>query len=680
MSTSKEVVEEKIPRERPPYVMIIAASLLLGIFGTAWNAFQPGLLSAMCNFGSNICTMWFGAAPFYLLVMAYILSRAKPLQKHINLVSLTYLYAIGAVAFSWVSNHYPWYGFPQENAWMTRVGSPDISMMLYQMYWAPSPRAVEILIIGNVSPFEIPWAEWAPVIVWYTVLFYLHAISYLTTVNIFRRWWIDVERIPFPAAIAAHEFLKRIPPAVAAETEKERGLSPFLIGVILGAAFEIPIILASLLPWFPDIYGWRVHTCAAGNLCLPPDAMPAFYSSLVGMGNLGKNPAIVAIAYFAPLNVLFTGWFFYVIMVLLVQALYIMGYYTGLERYGSACRSTWSSESPVHAPPLIWAAIELGGLYMIAIMEIFMARHYLVQTIRKAFGKKSELDESNEPGSYRLNWTLFIVSNAILIGLWMVDGLSLPIAILLVGQILIHAIAQLMFVGTAGTVHSWYVGSGIFRFAWPSLQWPPTIEQYHAVTWAQVMTDFVEPTGSAITGLALPYRVNSLMGMHISNENLFKTMMIALLIMIPVPLIMAIILRSAYGMRLPLAVGAYPIEQSDYQGGFVHPSPEPPSVWLPHVILGALIVIVLRLLSARFIWFPFSPTGFLLSYGLTVLQRGLITAFFFGWLLKWLTLRMGGSRLYENYGMPVAAGFIVGFMATNFFGGIVGVYRFFFPF
>lgn len=630
----------------------------------------------MSNWGSNICTMWFGSTPFFLLLIAYLISKVKLLQKYMNTVNLIYLYTIGATAFVWLSNHYPWFGFPRENAWMTRVGSPEISMRLYQFYWAPSPSAVEMLVVGGFSPSEIPWVEWAPVILWYTVLFYLYGLSYLATINIFRRWWIDVERIPFPAAMVAHEFLRRIPPMVIAEPKKERRASPFIIGVILGVAFELPIILTSLLPWFPDIYGWKENTCPMGPWCTP--GPPPI--GLVGIGNIGKNPGTIAVAYFAPLDVLFTGWFFYVVMVLVVQALYVMGYYTGIEQYGSACRTVWSTESPNHAPPLIWAAIELGGFYMLVIMEFIMARRYILETIKKALGRSSSLDESSEPGSYRLNWTLFILSNVILLALWMVDGLSLPIAIILVAQGLIHAIAQLLFVGLAGTVHSFYTGSGIFRFVWPLLHWPPTIEQYHAVTWAQIMTDFVEPTGSMMTGMVLPYRMNSLTRTRVSNRNLFKTITITLLIVILLPLIMGIILPSAYGMRLVLGAGPYPIDPSDYQGGFVHPTTEPVEVWTPHVILGALIIAALRLLRSKFVWFPFHPVGFLLSYGLTVGQRGLISAFFFGWLLKWLTLRIGGSKLYEEYGMPIAAGFIVGFMGINFFSGIVGIYRFFFPF
>jgi len=50
------------------------------------------------------------------------------------------------------------------------------------------------------------------------------------------------------------------------------------------------------------------------------------------------------------------------------------------------------------------------------------------------------------------------------------------------------------------------------------------------------------------------------------------------------------------------------------------------------------------------------------------------------WILKYLTLRIGGSKLYEEYGIPVAAGFAIVFVSISFIGGIIGIYRWFFPF
>ena len=54
--------------------------------------------------------------------------------------------------------------------------------------------------------------------------------------------------------------------------------------------------------------------------------------------------------------------------------------------------------------------------------------------------------------------------------------------------------------------------------------------------------------------------------------------------------------------------------------------------------------------------------------------------FLIAWVLKVLTLRVGGSKTYENYGVPIAAGFVAGYMVAILIGGSLSVIRFFIPF
>jgi hypothetical protein len=226
--------------EKTPYLMIILTSVLLGVIGTFWNAVQPTPMAyaITAHWGPNICSMWFGAAPFWLLLIAFFLSKVKPFQKYLDLKNLTILYAIGAMAYSYISMQFPWFWYPGI-IYFVRTVDPDISMRLWQTWWAPEPDICRLLAQGGLSIGQIPWNAWIPVIVFYTVLFDLYAISLIATANIFRRLWIDVERIPFPHVMVAHELLKRIPATsiIASESKKVRKTSPFLIGVILGICF-----------------------------------------------------------------------------------------------------------------------------------------------------------------------------------------------------------------------------------------------------------------------------------------------------------------------------------------------------------------------------------------------------------------------------------------------------------
>lgn len=53
--------------------------------------------------------------------------------------------------------------------------------------------------------------------------------------------------------------------------------------------------------------------------------------------------------------------------------------------------------------------------------------------------------------------------------------------------------------------------------------------------------------------------------------------------------------------------------------------------------------------------------------------------FLVAWVAKTLTLRIGGSKAYENYGVPMAAGLIFGIVIIKLIGGAMLVLRFFHP-
>jgi hypothetical protein len=72
--------------------------------------------------------------------------------------------------------------------------------------------------------------------------------------------------------------------------------------------------------------------------------------------------------------------------------------------------------------------------------------------------------------------------------------------------------------------------------------------------------------------------------------------------------------------------------------------------------------------------------GFLLSGGMYIVWTGVWSCFLVAWVFKYATLRIGGSRAYEQYGVPFVGGTLVGLVITVVVGVILGAVRFFFPF
>ena len=93
-----------------------------------------------------------------------------------------------------------------------------------------------------------------------------------------------------------------------------------------------------------------------------------------------------------------------------------------------------------------------------------------------------------------------------------------------------------------------------------------------------------------------------------------------------------------------------------------------------------LIVVILDFLHARFVWFPFNAVGFVISMSRLNIKMGLWAPFLVAWVLKAITLRVGGSKLYEKVGVSIAAGFVTGYMVALILGGTFGFLRFFIPY
>lgn len=102
--------------------------------------------------------------------------------------------------------------------------------------------------------------------------------------------------------------------------------------------------------------------------------------------------------------------------------------------------------------------------------------------------------------------------------------------------------------------------------------------------------------------------------------------------------------------------------------------------WMPNVIAGMVIVLILGFVHARFIWFPLEPIGFIAAFSIDSVQWGMATPFFAAWIAKTLTLKVGGSKAYEEYGVPIAGGFIAECLIASLMGGAMLVIRFFHPY
>jgi hypothetical protein len=201
-----------------------------------------------------------------------------------------------------------------------------------------------------------------------------------------------------------------------------------------------------------------------------------------------------------------------------------------------------------------------------------------------------------------------------------------------------------------------------------------------ASTWSgwHVNTPVEGNAGSFLSSFC-SYRLADLNG--VSSKSVFK-MLLTVQAILPIPfMIGALWVNYTFGgSRLsyqPLAYSA-PIDRFATPSNWDRiPGTEP---WVPIFFAGFLAVGAVAVMHAKLIWFPFEPIGFLMAFSDASLFFGMWLPALVAWVLKTITLRVGGSRLYENYGLPFVGGFVAGFIAIAFIGGFAGIYRFFKPF
>ncbi|MEM1558173.1 MAG: DUF6785 family protein [Thermoproteota archaeon] len=200
---------------------------------------------------------------------------------------------------------------------------------------------------------------------------------------------------------------------------KRKRRTLFLVGFLLAFMFMVPVFMARTFPWFPDVLGWFMFGTSP-NSCVDgwcPAALQPIGSTLVGFMRLNIQPINFAVAYLVPLDILFTTWLMQIILMILAQVAYYMGYYTAALEISGVCR-IWGffgggrgvGMSPYWHVPIYWSYLCLtGGMVAFIVMMLWYSRDYLKEVVGATFEKPPPTireTEVKEPVSYRTSFIL----------------------------------------------------------------------------------------------------------------------------------------------------------------------------------------------------------------------------------------------------------------------------------
>jgi|GEM_PF-807174 len=682
--SEKSIEEFKI---KPPLLISLAIlSVVLSFIGTVEIALNGSVGGAfMCRYAWGTVSKTMGI-PIMSLLVILLAYPFRLLKFKISTSPFVLLYIVGAAVGMYGIGHYETFAsFPVSFSRTILQTQPEFLPVVQSWWWMPPIEVVRLITVGGAT---VNWSAWSGSIVFWSMYFIVFYLFGSSVMLLFRRRWLDIEKVPFPYVIATHEIIN----VASGEPSLERTRSLFIIGFIIALVYEFQIMMTYMFPWWPDVLAFRgtpvEETSPQGCVCLLPNHPIA--SAIVWFPGYSKNILPFFIYYLAPLEVLFTVWVFQIIIMILAQVAYTMGYYTGVFNMGSACRvRAWGGFeiSPLYGPPYYWMWMTMiGGTAAVTVMMIFHARSYLAETIRLAVhgGRGKTPEEAGEPFSYRTVYILIVGSAIVVLAFCFSAGLSLgtALSVLIIGAF-INVVAATYVLGLSGCgyIHN--------RGYWPS--WPLRIiwfqnrPETYTTDW--VMTHTFLATGvnhvtmGLQTGAYLTIQNLKMGGLaKINLKDVFILTTIVSVISIFVAMVTRVWIVNILGVgRVPIWGECSVTDWCDNDFGDYDRAPAS-GFQLAAGAIGFIITMVLFLLRARFLWWPIHPVGFIIATSIAPNHMKEWTTFLAAWIAKLLTLRMGGSKAYEKYAIPFVSGGVAGYALANLIAYLIGTVRFFIPF
>jgi len=620
--------------------------------------------------------------PATMPVLAMLLPLAASLTGKFtkNTQALTRLYLIGLITSMFMANAggmSGWMALPVGYSCRIWFSSEDIQRALVENWWTV-PREV-IMIVKGTGTWNINWGAWAPAIAFWTIYHFAYFLLGSSLMLLFRRRWIEVEKLPFPFMIGMWEGVSRI--------NEKRFNTAFILGLAIGFFINLQILLTYLFPWWPDIIGWRANNVSPNGCAVVASwGNPVAWqlgSTLVAFMRWNMQPLNFLIAYLVPLDVSFSMWSLTFLLMILAQIAYYMGYYTGIFSLGGCCRVLgWAGYlmSPTWGPPYYWSWLcHVGGGVALVVMMIWRAKADLSETLKMAFGKTAG-KPSEEPFSYRTIYLYIIGSCIVFLAFLGSMGVTIVPGFVVLVTSIIYIIGESYVRGLTGYAYQqeramWPAWS--LKFIWPKAPRPYTNDYFWS---GEILINGVNTAGAGVHtwgeasmhGFALASRTK------VNYRTAFYLMILTIFIGLPISMVIRVWWFNIMGGRAGTCSSSWDCAWIGADNWDNHiPGPDLIAGFL---LAGFIVVAALDFLRMRFIWWPIHPVGFLLSGAAREIWTGTWTAFLAAWIAKWLTLRIGGSKLYEEHGVAFIGGALAGTLAVIFTGIIISVIRFFIPF
>ena len=497
------------------------------------------------------------------------------------------------------------------------------------------PKWIAPLNAGNVMTwfFEglpkgeaMPWQTWLVPLFWWLSLTAVVAFVCACIMVILRKQWIENERLVFPLLEPILEM-----------TKASAGRTPaFLRNRVFWMGFAVPF----------GIIAWNVLTYFSPQIPrIPISGRYMRLSRNFPPIDTRINFFTLGFAYFAPADVLCSVWFFHLCYIVQRGIMNRTGYHVpGRDSFCSMdAVSSWEG---------------FGALTFMVLWGLWMARKHIAGVVRRAFGLKGGMDDSDEMLSYRTA-VFGVLLGTVYIAAWLHRaGMDARVLALVVFATFIICIGMARIVSQVGLL---YVREPLSAQVFSMYVIGSSAITPRSMT-AIAMSFSLIALGR---GLFLPSlaQVTKLSDAAVGKR---RRILLCVFIALAIGTVVSLALTVVWGYEH----GAYHFRSWPFSGGSknvfyqtVAKMRNPfDTDWqkIGFLGVGAVLMAAFTFIKYRLPWWPIHPVG-LAVFGTDVVWHSAL-AIFIAWATKVIVLRLGGASMY-NRSRPFFLGMLVGYAA-----------------
>jgi len=528
-----------------------------------------------------------------------------------------------------------WFATP-ENGWK-------------DLFWGYLPRWLVVddrdVIKGyyegdtNLYTANIILAWLKPVLFWlaFIIILYFSMICMLTFI---RKRWTEEEKLNYP--------IIQLPFEMTANSSKFYRNRLMWIGFGISAFLDLIHGLHRFYPFIPD-FNTKFE-------------LAPFFSerpwNAIGWLPICFYPFVIGLAYFMPLDLSFSTWFFYLFWKaqLVIREAFGLGVMSG-PYMGDQSAGAW---------------VGLG------ILAIWLSRRSIIAIVKSVFSRKKP-DDSDEPLPYRVAFTGFIAGIILLSVFSWFAGMSIIVALAFFGLYFIIILAATRMRAELGPpTHDLYF-EGPDRILTSALGTKRLgagdLSIFALFFW--LTRDYrCHPMPHQLEGFKLAEKAG------FRSRNLVIAIMLAAIVGTLATFWSVLHLFYEYGASSRTRGYVLGLSWESYnrlQSWLEYPS-GPNIQILGQMVFGLSLTVFLMIMRRMFLSFPFHPVGYAVAGSWTM--SWMWFSVLLSWLIKYVLLRSGGLRPYRS-GIPFFLGLMLGqFVAGSLwclFGAIMDkpVYGFF---